>query len=67
MQQNFSATSQGKSDFIVKFLHLQNQNNNKNLKKKYAQLGKKKIPKARNFCFCKDSVGGAVPFEIIPP
>lgn len=63
MQQYFSATSQGKSNFISKFLHLQNNNNNKKI-----SAGGKSNPKARNFCFCKDSVGGgAIPFEIIPP
>lgn len=68
MQQHFSATSQDKSDFIVKFLHLQKENNNKIFFKKYTQQrGGGKNPKARNFCFCKDSVDGAIPFEIIPP
>lgn len=62
MQQNFSATSQGKSDFIVKFLHLQNQNNNKNLKKKYAQQGKKKSPKPENSAFARIVL--VVPFPL---
>lgn len=59
MQQYFSATSQGKSYFIVKLLPWHNQNNNN--KKKPS--GEKKNPEARNYCLCKDSVSGcAIPF-----
>lgn len=55
MQQHFSATSQDKSDFIVKFLHLQKENNNKFFLKKYTQQsgGGGKIPKPEISAFAR--------------
>lgn len=62
MQQHFSATSQGKSDFIVKSLHLQKENNNKNLKKYTQRGGGKKISKPEISAFARIVL--VVPFPL---
>lgn len=63
MQQHFSATSQDKSDFIVKFLHLQKENNNKIFLKKYTQQRRGgKIPKPEISAFARIVL--VVPFPL---